>query len=308
MNDSNWLAEQFEQHREYLRAVAYRMLGSMAEADDAVQDCWLRLDRANSTEFSNFRGWLTTVLSRICLDILRSRKVKREAPLEAVDAGPVSRKKRAADPEAEAILADSVGHATLVVLQRLSPVERIAFVLHDLFGIPFEEIAGITGRSCGAIRQNARRARHRIREATTLNKDELDEQFFLVERFLEGLRRGDVNVLLEVLDPDAAVRADGAGGVGKGGVEIRGAEVWTKKAVEAARGAGLARIALVDGSVGLIMAPRGRLIKVLRFSFAKGRIDAMEVIGEPQRLKEIKIGILDREELDQSALHSSRAV
>jgi RNA polymerase sigma-70 factor (ECF subfamily) len=302
MNDSNCLAEQFEENREYLRGVAYRMLGSIAEADDAVQDCWLRLSRANSDEFSNFRGWLTTVLARICLDTLRSRKVKREDPLEAVATEPVTRQRRPVDPEAEAILADSVGHAILVVLQRLNPIERVAFVLHDLFGIPFEEIAGITGRSSEAIRQVASRARRRIRGVTTLDEDELDQQLSLVERFLEGLRRGDVNVLLEVLDPDAAVRADGAAGVGKGGLEIRGAEAWTKKAVEAARGAGLARIALVDGSVGLIMAPRGRLVKVLRFSFVKGRIGAMEVIGEPQRLKEIEIGTLDIDAKDVSEL------
>src|SRR5690242_19270864 len=155
MNDINWLAKRFEENRGYLRGVGYRMLGSIAEADDGVQECWLRLSRSNSGDFDNLRGWLTTVLARICLDTLRSRKVKREDPLEAATTEPLNKETRRVDPEAEAILADSVGHATLVVLQRLSPVERIAFVLHDLFGIPFEEIAGITGRSPEAIRQIA---------------------------------------------------------------------------------------------------------------------------------------------------------
>jgi len=294
MGDSNWLAERFEENREYLRGLAFRMLGSVAEADDAVQECWLRLSRSDSEQFGNLRAWLTTVVARICLDTMRSRKSKREEPLDVMVPEPASQQRHRVDPEAEAILADSVGHATLVVLLRLNPIERISFVLHDLFGVPFEEIARITRRSPDAVRQTASRARRRIRGNATVAEGELGEQVSLVEKFLDGLRRGDIDLLLDVLDPQAVVRADAAAGAGKDGVEIYGAEAWARNAIEAARGARLARAALVGGSVGLIMAPRGRLIKALRFSFANGRITAMEVIGDPQRLQEIEIAALER--------------
>jgi RNA polymerase sigma factor (sigma-70 family) len=291
MSDRDWLAEQFEENRGHLRGVAYRMLGSLNEADDAVQEGWLRLSRSDTGKVENLRGWLTTVVARVCLDILRSRKSRREEPLDALPES-ASKQRRAPDPEAEAELADSVGYATLVVLDRLNPAERIAFVLHDVFDVPFEEIAQITGRSSEGVRQLASRARRRIRGVTALAEDELGQRRSLVERFLAGLRLGDPKKLLEVLDPAFVVQADATAAPRGVPSEIEGAEVWAKRAVEAARGARLARLAMVDGSVGLIVAPRGRLFRVLRFTFANGLIAGMEVIGDPQQLRAIEVGSL----------------
>jgi RNA polymerase sigma factor (sigma-70 family) len=291
MTERNWLTEQFEANREYLRGVAYRMLGSLSEAEDAVQECWIRLSRSDSNDVENFRGWLTTVVARICLDMLRSRKSRREDSLETAPE-PVAKPSSAADPEAEALLADSVGYATLVVLGRLNPAERIAFVLHDLFDIPFDQIAPIAGRSSEAVRQLASRARRRIRGVTTLDENELAQQRSLVEKFLAALRLGDPRKLIEVLDPAFAARADAttAYSVPSG---IVGSEAWAEQAIKLARGARLARIAKVDGSVGLIVAPHGRLFRVLQFTFANGRIAEMQVIGDPERLRTIEVGLLN---------------
>ena len=289
MSDPNWLAEQFEENRGHLRGVAYRMLGSLSEADDAVQESWLRLSRSDADSVENLRGWLTTVVARICLDMLRSRKSLREEALEATASEPAGKPEHAADPEAEAMLADSVGYATLVVLDRLNPAERIAFVLHDLFNIPFEEIARITGRTPEAARQLASRARRRV---TTLPDRDLAQQRELAEKFLAALRLGDAAKLMEVLDPAFSVQADAVAapqGVSK---DVHDAESWAKQAVQAARGARLARLAMIEGSVGLIVAPRGRLFRVLRFTYANGRIATMEVIGDPERLKAIEIAEL----------------
>jgi RNA polymerase sigma factor (sigma-70 family) len=291
MSDRDWLAEQFEENRGHLRGVAYRMLGSLNEADDAVQEGWLRLSRSDTGKVENLRGWLTTVVARVCLDMLRSRKSRREEPLDALPES-AGKQRRAPDPEAEAELADSVGYATLVVLDRLNPAERIAFVLHDVFDVPFEEIAQITGRSSEGVRQLASRARRRIHGVTALAEDELGQRRSLVERFLAGLRLGDPKKLLEVLDPAFVVQADATAAPRGVPSEIEGAEVWAKRAVEAARGARLARLAMVDGSVGLIVAPRGRLFRVLRFTFANGLIAGMEVIGDPQQLRAIEVGSL----------------
>jgi RNA polymerase sigma factor (sigma-70 family) len=292
MNECHWLTEQFEENRGHLRGVAYRMLGSLSEADDAVQECWLRLSRSDTDNVENLRAWLTTVVSRICLDMLRSRQSRREEPLETAAPEPAAKPTSAANPETEALLAESVGYATLVVLGRLNPAERIAFVLHDLFDFPFEEIARITGRSPEAARQLASRARRRVRGVSTLPEDERAQQQSLVERFLAALRLGDAAKLLEVLDPAFAVHADAAAAAAGVSTDIRGAEAWAKQAIRAARGARLARPAMVEGSVGLIVAPRGRLFRVLRFTFANGRIAAMEVIGDPERLKAIEVGVL----------------
>ena len=291
MSQSHWLAEQFEESRGHLRGVAYGMLGSLSEAEDAVQECWLRLSRSDADSIENLRGWLTTVVARICLDTLRSRNSRREEPLETTTPEPAVKPGRAADPEAEAILAESVGYATLVVLGRLNPAERIAFVLHDLFDVPFEEIARITGHSPEAARQLASRARRRVRGVTAVPDGELAQQQALVEKFLIALRLGDATKLLEVLDPDFAVHADGAAASGVP-TEINGAEAWAKQAIHAARGARLARLAMVEGSVGLLVAPRGQLFRVLRFTFANGRIAAMEVIGNPERLRTIEVGVM----------------
>jgi RNA polymerase sigma factor (sigma-70 family) len=292
MNECHWLTEQFEENRGHLRGVAYRMLGSLSEADDAVQECWLRLSRSDTDNVENLRAWLTTVVSRICLDMLRSRQSRREEPLETAAPEPAAKPTSAANPETEALLAESVGYATLVVLGRLNPAERIAFVLHDLFDFPFEEIARITGRSPEAARQLASRARRRVRGASTLPEDERAQQQSLVERFLAALRLGDATKLLEVLDPAFAVHADAVAAAAGVSTDIRGAEAWAKQAIRAARGARMARPAMVEGSVGLIVAPRGRLFRVLRFTFANGRIAAMEVIGDPERLKAIEVGVL----------------
>ena len=293
MSESRWLAEQFEENRGHLRGVAYRMLGSLSEADDAVQESWLRLSRSDTNVIENLRGWLTTVVARVCLDMLRSRKSRREEPLETAAPEPVSKAVNPSDPETEAVLADSVGYATLVVLDRLNPAERIAFVLHDLFDVAFEEIARITGRSPEAARQLASRARRRVRGVTSLPEGELAQQRSLVEKFLTALRLGDATKLLEVLDPAFAVHADATAAPGGVPTEIHGAEAWAKQAIQAARGARFARPAIVDGSVGLIVAPRGRLFRVLQFTFANGRIAAMEVIGNPERLKAIELGVAD---------------
>ena len=292
MGQSDSLAEQFEESRQHLRGVAYRMLGSLSEADDAVQECWLRLSRSDTDIIENLRGWLTTVVARICLDTLRSRNSRREEPLETAAPESAAKQGSAADPETEAVLAESVGYATLVVLDRLNPAERIAFVLHDLFDVPFEEIARITGRSLEAVRQLASRARRRVRGVTTLPESELMQQQSLVEKFLTALRLGDATKLLEVLDPDFAVRAD-ATTAPEVPADIHGAEAWAKRAIQAAQGARMARMAMVEGSVGLLVAPRGRLFRVLQFTFANGRIAAMEVIGNPQRLRTIEVGVME---------------
>ena len=241
MSDLNWFAGQFEENRGHLRSVAYRMLGSLSEADDAVQECWLRLSRSDAGSVANLRGWLTTVVARICLDMLRSRKSRREEALETTASEPAGKPARAADPEAEAILADSVGYATLVVLGRLNPAERIAFVLHDLFEISFEEIARITGRTSEAARQLASRARRRVRGVTTLADREAAQQRDLAEKFLAALRLGDPAKLIEVLDPAFSVKADAVAAPGGVSRDIHDAESWAKQAVQAARGARLAR-------------------------------------------------------------------
>jgi RNA polymerase sigma factor (sigma-70 family) len=292
MSDHDWLAGQFEENRGHLRGVAYRMLGSLGEADDAVQECWLRLSRSETDDIDNLRGWLTTVVARICFDMLRSRKSRREEAFDAMGPEPTGKPASAADPEAEAMLADSVGYATLVVLDRLNPAERIAFVLHDVFDIPFEEIAHITGRLPEAARQLASRARRRVRGVTTLPDRDLALQRDLAEKFLTALRLGDPLKLMEVLDPAFAVQADAVAAPRGVPTGIHDAESWAKQAVQSARGARLARLAVVEGSVGLIVAPRGRLVRVLRFTYANDRVAGMEVIGDPERLRTIEIAEL----------------
>lgn len=293
MSEHNFLAQQFESNRSHLRAVAYRMLGSLSDADDALQECWLRLNRSNTETVENLGGWLTTVISRICLDMLRSRKSRREDPLEPAVPKPEPTPRAPTNPEAEAILADSVGYATLVVLDRLAPAERIAFVLHDLFDIPFDEIARITARTPEAARQLASRARRRVRGVTELPQTALARQQSLVENFLAALRLGDPMKIVDLLDPAFAVHAD-VTAAPHGLPEIHGAEEWAKEAIRTAHGARLARIAIVEGSVGIIVAPRGRLFRVLQFTFAGDRIAAMQVIGDPERLRSIDISTLSR--------------
>ena len=289
MNEREYLAERFEEHRTHLRAVAYRMLGSVSEVDDAVQEAWLRLSRTDATGIDNLGGWLTTVVARVCLDMLRSRQSRREEPFTPDAPEPVATGTRS--PEHEALLADSVGLALLVVLDRLAPAERLAFVLHDMFAMPFEEIAPIVGRSAEAARQLASRARRRVRSGGAPDPN-LVRQREVVEAFIAALRGGDFEGLLAVLDPDLVVRADMAVPSGAPS-EIRGAAVWAKGAVAYGHLARLTRPALVNGAIGVVVAPHGRLVRALRFTIANGKITEIEVIGDPARLGELDVSIVD---------------
>jgi len=291
MNERDYLAERFEEHRSHLRAVAYRMLGSLSDVDDAVQEAWLRLSRADATGIDNLGGWLTTVVARVCLDTLRSRQSRREEPFAPDGPEPVATGTRGNGPEHEALLADSVGLALLVVLDRLTPAERLAFVLHDMFAMPFEEIGPIVGRSAEASRQLASRARRRVRGGTTASASALGRQREVVDAFLAALRGGDFERLLTVLDPDLVVRTDLAPPGAP--AEVRGAAVWAKQAVAFGHLARLVRPALVNGAVGLVMAPRGRLSRALTFKIANGKIAEIEVIGDPARLGALDVSIVD---------------
>lgn len=292
MNQSNWLAQRFEEHRGHLRGVAYRMLGSLSEADDAVQEAWLRLSRVEAETIQNLSGWLTTVVARVCLDMLRSRKSRGEEPLEESAATTVTDKTAGSDPEQEVLLADSVGVALLVVLDRLSPAERLAFVLHDIFAVPFEEIAAIAGRTPEAVRQLASRARRRVQGVDSAASANLSGQREVVETFLSALRRGDFEGLLAVLDPDVVVRIDEAAARPGAPREIRGAQKWAQGAIAYSQAARFVQPALVDGSVGLILAPGGKLSRVLRFTISNGKIVDAEIIGDPARLREIDLAVL----------------
>jgi RNA polymerase sigma factor (sigma-70 family) len=291
MNERDYLAERFEEHRTRLRAVAYRMLGSLSEVDDAVQEAWLRLSRADTTGIDNLGGWLTTVVARVCLDMLRSRQSRREEPFTPDAAEPAATGTRGNSPEQEALLADSVGLALLVVLDRLTPAERLAFVLHDMFAVPFEEIAPIVGRSAEAARQLASRARRRVRGGAAPDRD-LVRQRGVVDAFIAALRAGDFEGLLAVLDPDLVVRADMPVPGGAPG-EIRGATVWAKGAVAYGHLARITQPALVNGAIGVVVAPRGRLVRALRFTIANDKISEIEVIGDPARLGELDVSIFD---------------
>jgi RNA polymerase sigma-70 factor (ECF subfamily) len=291
MTQPEYLAERFEENRAHLRAVAYRMLGSASEVDDAVQEAWLRLSRTDTMAIDNLGGWLTTVVARVCLDMLRSRQSRREEAFTPDAPEPVATGTQGSSPEQEALLADSVGLALLVVLDKLTPAERLAFVLHDMFGMPFEEIAPIVGRSLEATRQLASRARRRVRGGADAAATDLVRQREVVDAFLAALRGGDFEGLLAVLDPDLVVRADG---VRPGApTEIRGAAVWAKGAVSYGQLAQLVRPALVDGAIGLVMTPGGRLTRALTFKFADGKITEIEVIGDPARLEELDVSSVE---------------
>jgi RNA polymerase sigma-70 factor (ECF subfamily) len=291
MKESEYLAERFEEHRTHLRAVAYRMLGTLSEVDDAVQEAWLRLNRADVAGIENLGGWLTTVVARVCLDMLRSRQSRREDPFTLDAPEPAATGVSGSSPEQEALLADSVGLALLVVLDRLPPAERLAFVLHDMFSVPFEEIAPIVGRSAEATRQLASRARRRVRGGPAAHDPGLVRQREAVDAFLAALRGGDFEGLLAVLDPDLVVRADM---VPSGApAEVRGAAVWAKGAVAFGHMARLVRPALVNGAIGLVMAPQGRLSRALTFKIANGKITEIEVIGDRARLAALDVSVVD---------------
>jgi RNA polymerase sigma factor (sigma-70 family) len=283
-----FLVERFEANRSHLRAVAYRMLGSLNEAEDAVQEAWLRLSRTDTSDVQNLSGWLTTVVSRVCLDMLRSRKSRREESLDASEPDSLANRGEAADPEQEALLADSVGAALLVVLDTLTPAERLAFVLHDMFDVSFDEIASIIGRSPDAARQLASRARRRVRGVDTIPAAELRSQRRVVDAFLAALRAGDFEGLLAVLDPDVVVRTDMAGVP-----EIRGARNWAQGAVAFSRMARAVQPALVNGSVGLVLAPGGKLARALTFKIEQGRIVEVEIVADRARLDHFDLAVLD---------------
>lgn len=291
MTDTAWLADQFEQNRGHLRAVAYRMLGSLTEADDAVQEAWLRLSRSDAAEIENLGGWLTTVTARVCLDMLRARQSRREDSVDAEPVAPPTTTKQPLNPEQEAVLADSVGLALLVVLDRLAPAERLAFVLHDMFAMSFDEIAAIVGRTPTATRQLASRARRRIQGASETSAVELRGQREVVDAFLGALRAGDVDGLIAVLNPDIVVHIDGAAGRPGAPREIHGAREWARGAVAFAATAGSVRPALVDGSVGLVMAPHGHLMRAVVFTFADGKIVEADIIADPARLRALDIAV-----------------
>lgn len=291
MHENEWLAERFEEERGHLRAVAYRMLGSLSEADDAVQEAWLRLSRSDASIIENLGGWLTTVVARVCLDILRSRTRRGEEFLGAPVAEPIA--KGGVDPEQESLLAESVGLALLVVLDRLAPAERLAFVLHDMFAVSFDEIASIIGRSPAAARQLASRARRRVRGTAAVAKPDLTRQREVAQAFLTALRGGDFEGLLAILDPDVVVRLDDAAAGPGAPREIRGAENWVKRTLVLSRMFRFVQPALVDGEVGLVWAPGGRLLRVLRLAITDGQIVEVEVIGDPARLRAQDVAVLD---------------
>ncbi len=290
MNKHEWLAEQFEASRAHLHMVAYRMLGSLSEADDAVQESWLRLSDANASDISNLEGWLTTVVARICLDMLRSRNIRREESLEASDAEPGALHEERVDPEQEALMADSVGLALLVVLDTLNPAERLAFVLHDIFAIPFNEIATIVDRSETATRQLASRARRRVRGGAIVKSADLPASRQVVDAFLLASRTGNFEALLTVLDPEMVFRIDGAASPKGVSRVIRGAQAVARQFSGRAQGF---RVALVNGAVGLIVAPRGHLGLVLTLTIKDGKISEIEAISDPTRLRQLDLAVLD---------------
>jgi len=290
MSEREGITDQFEQHREHLRNVAYRMLGSASDADDAVQEAWLRVSRADASDVLNLRGWLTTVVARISLNMLRSRTARHEA---VVDADELSRtvSSPGRDGEQEAMLADSVGLALLVVLERLTPAERLAFVLHDMFDLPFEEIAPIVRRSPTAARQLASRARRRVRGVGVASDGDLRRRREVVEAFLAASREGDFAALVSLLDPDVVLHIEDV--TQQPGVrrEIRGIDVLLERARNFSRAARFCRVALLNGSPGLVMAPGGRLARAMVFSFAGEKVTSIEVIADPARLRELDVSV-----------------
>ncbi|HCT80314.1 MAG TPA: RNA polymerase subunit sigma-70 [Micromonosporaceae bacterium] len=282
----------FEEHRPRLRAVAYRMLGSASEADDAVQEAWLRIGRADTGSVENLAGWLTTVVARVCLNMLRSRESRREDFLDPQVTDPIVSPEAGSDPEHEAELADSVGLAMLVVLDTLAPAERLAFVLHDMFAVPFEDIAPLIERSPAATRQLASRARRRVQGQTPAPDSDVARQRDVVNAFLAASRGGDFEALVGLLDPDVLLRADRAAGPTPAPIFIRGALAVARGAGAAAERARISQPALVNGAVGLVMARRGRLFLVLAFTITDGRITEIDVIADPDRLQQLDIAVL----------------
>ena len=291
MDNQEWLAQRFEEHRSHLRSVAYRMLGSLSEADDAVQDAWLRLSRADADEIENLGGWLTTVVARVALNMLRSRKTRREQPLDVHLPDPVVDPADGTNPEHEALLTDSVGLALLVVLDTLSPPERLAFVLHDMFSVPFEEIAAVLERSPEATRQLASRARRRVRGAAPTPDPDLNAQWEVVDAFLAAARDGDFDRLVAVLDPDVVLRADG-GAVAALTQHVQGAEAVAGQARMWSRVDLTMRRALINGAAGMVTFREGRPFSIAALTIREGKIMEMSFLADPERVARLDLSML----------------
>jgi RNA polymerase sigma-70 factor (ECF subfamily) len=289
MDDGKWLAERFEEHRAHLRAVAYRMLGSLSDADDAVQEAWLRLSRSDASEIESLGGWLTTVVARVSLNMLRSRRTHREEPLGVRMPDPIVDPADGTDPEHEALLADSVGLALLVVLETLSPGERLAFVLHDMFAVPFEEIASILDRSPEATRQLASRARRRVQGERTTPDPDLGRQREVVDAFLAASREGDFAGLVALLDPDVVLHADFGEGRRQ---ELRGAQAVAGQAQMYSRLDLVMHPALINGAVGAVVTRDGRPFSVGAVTVRDGKIVEMDWLADPERLAKLDLTIL----------------
>ena len=296
MEERDWLAERFEEHRPRLRTVAYRMLGSLTEADDAVQDAWQRVSRAGADEVENLGGWLTTIVARVCLNMLRTRNIRREGSLEALLPDPIVSPEGTFRPEEEALLADSVGLALQVVIETLSPPERLAFVLHDMFGLPFDEIGPMVGRTPQATRQLASRARRRVKGAE-IDAPERDvaRQRAVVDAFFAAARAGDFDALVSVLHPDVVLRADFSPGLpGRSGV-FRGVAAVAGQARMGARLAAELEPALVNGTAGVVVTVRGRPFAVMGFTVAQGKITEIDAIGDSERVRRVAAAVLARQ-------------
>jgi RNA polymerase sigma factor (sigma-70 family) len=294
MDERDFLTEQFEEHRPHLLAVAYRMLGSTAEADDAVQEAWLRLSRSDPAEIDNLGGWLTTVVARVCLNALRARRRHGEEPLGPHVPDPVIDAADGSSPEHEALLADSVGLALLVVLETLPPAERLAFVLHDMFGVPFDEIAPIVDRSPEAARQLASRARRRVRGAAPQPDPDRARQREVVEAFFAASRNGDFEALVAVLDPDVVLHADGGALRPDATVVVRGAKTVARRALMFSRMAPHTRPALVNGTPGVVVIPPdGKVFSIMAFTVADGKIVEIDALVDPERLAAVDLSALE---------------
>jgi RNA polymerase sigma-70 factor (ECF subfamily) len=287
----DWLAEQFEEQRPHLRAVAYRMLGSLSEADDAVQDAWLRLSRDDRRDVENLRAWLTTVVARVALNMLRSRRTRREQPLDMSLPDPIVDAVDGSDPEHEALLADAVGLALLIVLETLSPAERLAFVLHDMFAVPFEEIAPIVERSPEATRQLASRARRRVRGADPIPDADLGAQWEVVDAFIAAARDGDFDALVAVLDPDVVLRADGGATPGLSRY-VRGAEAVAGQAMMWRRVDLTMRRALINGAAGMVTYLDGEPFSICAVTVKNGKLAEMDFLADPERIAQLDLTVL----------------
>lgn len=291
MDLSDGLVERFEEHRSHLRAVAYRMLGSVSEADDALQEAWLRVDRAGTSAVDNPGGWLTTIVAPVCLNQLRWRRTRREDPIEVSVPDPIVGPEDSTDPEHQALLADSVGLALMVVLETLTPGERLAFVLHELFAVPFDQVATILGRSPAATRKLASRARQQVQAQPTAPDTDLTGQREVVDAFFAAARDGDFDALVAVLDPDIVARTDGGPSVS---VILSGAAAVAADALSWARRAPFVRPALVNGVAGVVVAPAGRPVVVMAFTVRSGKIVAIDGLADRQRLQQLDLAVLDR--------------